>query len=237
MKFVSIPPATALLAALVTSAASFARESHVWTNHSGRTIRAEFVGLDDTFLSLRKDGVVHRIPLASLAPSSARLAAGIDFRAGGSALGKSVVAFCRSNLSRKVGDGQCASLAVRALKASGAAGMGRDHPGPGDYVWGKHSATVRATRKGVEGIPSISGVNPGDIVQFRDARFEGKSGNGGTYRMSAAHHTAVVECADAATGEMAVFHQNWGRKVVRRDTLRLADLKTGWLRIYRPVRR
>jgi hypothetical protein len=237
MKSIRSSIVSVLLATCVAAAPSAAGESYVWTNHAGRSIRAEFVSVDDAFLVIRMNGAIQRTPLAGLSPESVRLAAEIDRRAGGNALGKSVVAFCRSNLWQKVGDGQCASLAVEALKVAGAAGMGRDHPGRGDYVWGKHVATIEATRRGVDGMPSLAEVKPGDIIQFRGVRLAGRSANGGTYRMNADHHTAVVEHADAATGEIAVLHQNWGRKVVRRDTLRLADLKSGWLRIYRTVSR
>ena len=205
-----------------------------WTDITGRTIRAEYVDLDDSFLIIRKQGTLHEVPLDRLAPSSVRLAEGLDARRGGSPLGKSIVRFCRARLREKVGDGQCASLADRALRAAGAAGRGPDSPGPGDYVWGGHIATLRAVRGGVSGIPSLSAVRPGDIIQFRGARFEGRRAGGGTYWMIAAHHTAIVARADDGAGEISIFHHNWGRMVVRRDVLVPAVLKAGWLMIYRP---
>ncbi|MCB1130329.1 MAG: hypothetical protein KDN05_04315 [Verrucomicrobiae bacterium] len=206
----------------------------LWTDAAGRTIEAEYVDMDDSSLFIRKQGMLHEVPVERLAPASVRQAEDFDARRGGTPLGKSIVRFCRARLWKKVGDGQCASLASHALRAAGAAGRGPDFPGPGDYVWGGHVGTVRAGRSGVSGIPGLSAVRPGDIIQFRGARFEGRRAGGGTYWMNADHHTAIVARADVGAGEISIFHQNWGRMVVRRDVLVLADLKTGWLRIYRP---
>jgi hypothetical protein len=77
----------------------------------------------------------------------------------------------------------------------------------------------------------------GSIIQMRNVSLAGRSPTGGTYWMRAEHHTAVVESADSTQGMITVLHQNWGRKIVRRDTFILGDLKSGWMRIYRPVAR
>jgi hypothetical protein len=147
-------------------------------------------------------------------------------------LGEKVLAFCEQRIGRKVGDGECATLAAEALAAAGAMRMGRDFPNPGDYVWGRQVALLEAGRKGVTG--SLDKVKPGDIIQFRDARFEGVNRNGGgTYWMTATHHTAVVVTVGKQT--LIVCHQNWGKKIVKKDTLYPADLRKGWLRFYRPV--
>src|SRR6187431_854197 len=67
-------------------------------------------------------------------------------------LGREVLAFCSRHLGLKVGDGQCATLAVQALASTGARGMGRDFPNRGDYVWGRPVALIEAGRKGVKGL-------------------------------------------------------------------------------------
>jgi hypothetical protein len=126
-------------------------------------------------------------------------------------------------------------LATHALAAAGAAGISHDFPAPGDYVWGTLVTVVSAEAAGVKGIPTLAGVRGGDIIQMRNFLLKGGTPAGGTYRMVANHHTAVVEAADPARGTLTVLHQNWGGGPVRRDILNLGDLKGGWLRIYRPV--
>ncbi len=150
-----------------------------------------------------------------------------------------VLAFCRENYGKKVGDGQCTSLVVQALKSAGQAGISKDAPGAGDYVWGQLVAFVAGQRKGAKGVESLVQVRAGDVVQFRDARLEGAShdGGGGHYSVTAPHHSAVVADVDFGKGLLVVFEQNATRtKEVVRSTLYLSDLTKGWLKIYRPQR-
>jgi hypothetical protein len=149
-------------------------------------------------------------------------------------LGWKVMEFCRRNLGEKVGNGQCAVLAVEALKSAGAARMGRDFPKRGDYVWGEQVALLEYGRREIAGLESLAKVRPGDIIQFRNVRLEGH-GPAGRYGMTADHHTAVVATVDSASGVLTCYHQNWGRKIVRQDRMQLKDLQSGWMRIYRPV--
>ena len=52
----------------------------------------------------------------------------------------------------------------------------------------------------------------------------------------ATHHAAVVFKVDAKNHELKIFEQNCnGRKTVGEATVRLDDLKAGWLRIYQPI--
>ena len=151
-------------------------------------------------------------------------------------LGLEVVAFCQQNLGIKVGNGQCATLAVEALKAAGAARMGRDFPKRGDYVWGEQVALIEHGRGEIAGLESLAKVKPGDIIQFRDVRISGRgSCGGGSYGMTADHHTAVVASVDPAGATLTFYHQNWGRMIVKQDRVQLKDLQSGWMRIYRPV--
>lgn len=153
-------------------------------------------------------------------------------------LGDRVLAFCMRNLGVKVGNGQCATLASQALQSAGAIRTARDFPNAGDYVWGRQVALIEAGRKRVAGLESLALVMPGDIIQFRNARLQGAGAGGfGTYWMTADHHTAVVGAVDAGNAVVTVYHQNWGRKIVRLDRMLMADLKKGWLRFYRPQKR
>jgi hypothetical protein len=155
-------------------------------------------------------------------------------------LNAKVVRYCQAHLGRKVGSGQCSALAYEALRAAGAKELNdfNDHPGPGDYVWGKHVCTV-ATRggKGVRETVGGDRIRPGDVVQFRDASFQGRL-KGKPYSWGYGHHTAVVSRMNHRTGVMEILQQNVnGQQVVQRGTLRLQDLRSGWLRVYRPERK
>lgn len=152
--------------------------------------------------------------------------------------GPSVLAFCRENLGKKIGTGQCASLASAALRDSGAATRnGPDWPAAGDYVWGDPVAMVRVSFTGLKGTKDLVHVQAGDIVQFHDTRFSGYNhADGGVYLMKAEHHTAVIESVNPAARTITVLHQNWnGNMIVRRQTLYLRGMTRGWLRFYHPV--
>lgn len=152
--------------------------------------------------------------------------------------GPSVLAFCRENIGKKIGTGQCASLASTALRNSGAATRnGPDWPAAGDYVWGDPVAQVKASFTGLKGTKDLAHVEAGDIVQFHDTRFSGYNhADGGVYSMEADHHTAVVESVNPTGKTITVLHQNWnGKMIVRRQTLYLRGMTRGWLRFYHPV--
>jgi hypothetical protein len=76
-------------------------------------------------------------------------------------------------------------------------------------------------------------VKPGDVIQLRDARFEGKN-----YFMTYPHHSAIVLYVKEGGKVLTVFEQNVnGKKIVTEKTYRLNDLKTGWVRVYRPAQK
>jgi hypothetical protein len=157
---------------------------------------------------------------------------------GSFAFGPSILAFCRDNVGKKIGIGQCASLAEEALKDAGAAPRAAtDWPEEGDYVWGDPVAFIEAGFTGPKGVQDLQKVEPGDIVQFHHVRFSGfYHGQEGVYHYEARHHTAVVESVDPAHRTITVLHQNWnGQQLVRRQTLSLRGLGSGWLRIYHPM--
>lgn len=119
-------------------------------------------------------------------------------------------------------------MAHRALKAAGAAPWRKpDSPGKGDYVWGELVLTVEGGEDAPTLVGSYDDIRPGDVAQFRDAKFP---------RSSYSHHTAVVESFGG--GLLRVLQQNVrGDKAVRRGSMRLDRLRKGWVRVYRPVAR
>jgi hypothetical protein len=144
-----------------------------------------------------------------------------------------VVAFARANVGKPVGDGVCITLAVMALKQAGARAFPLDRA-DGDYVWG-------------DPIGRHQDALPGDILQFRDAVFDGRR----TVRRRTTwwheeypHHTAIVSAVSEGGNVLTVLHQNVGgkekaeadKKVVQESSLRMDSLqKGGWVRVYRPV--
>jgi hypothetical protein len=155
-------------------------------------------------------------------------------------LNRKVVQFCEAHVGKQVGGGECSSLAYAALRAAGAKELNDfpSYPGEGDYVWGKLVYTVAARNgKAVEQAVGRFKIRPGDVLQFRDATFEGQE-NGRHYTWQYDHHTAVVLKMNHRTGTMLILEQNVnGKRFVQRGTLILTDLRSGWLRVYRPVRK
>jgi len=137
-----------------------------------------------------------------------------------------VLAFAKANLGRKVGNGECAGLAVHALKAAGAKPRAaHGFPTPRDYVWGKLVLLVEATPQGPRMTGALNDVRPGDIAQFSNARLA---------RAHFAHHTAVV--ADLSAGHLGLLEQKvGGRRFVVEGAVRLDKLSAGWIRFYRPI--
>jgi hypothetical protein len=148
-------------------------------------------------------------------------------------LNQKVIDFVRSKTGQKVSNGECTNLAVEALRGAGARLYGFD-PG-GDFVWGRP-------------VDSFRDALPGDILQFRDAVFQGKKWvtrrRWVSWHYEYPHHTAVVAEVRDAGREVTVLHQNVGpqgatdaaKKVVREDTIRTDSLqKGGRVWIYRPV--
>jgi hypothetical protein len=156
--------------------------------------------------------------------------------AGQQSLGEKVIAFCQEHKGQQVGDGECATLANQALRFASAKGRGNDYPNKGDYTWGTRIFSIEAEESAA---PKIEGksfdIKPGDIVQLRDVKFKGRR-PGGTYSMTFSHHTAIVAGVEDGGQVVHIFHQNFGgKKIVMTATYKLADLKEGWLRFYRPV--
>lgn len=121
-----------------------------------------------------------------------------------------IIAFSLQNMDKQVDRGECWDLAAGALKHAGA-----KWKAPFDF-----GEKIDRKKKPLK---------PADILQFTNAKFQGK-----TYSSFFPQHTAIVYKVDKST--VTVFHQNYNdkRKV---DTLaiNLADLKSGRVDAYRPV--
>ncbi len=143
-------------------------------------------------------------------------------------LGAGVVRFCRAHLGQKVDTGQCSELAWDALKAAGAEPrLYPDYPNQGDYVWGKQVYFARGSRGGAQGSGRLRQVRPGDVIQFHRTTGPG---------WDCPHHTAVVASVNYRTKALWIYEQNvGGKKFVVEDEANFSNLKSGWIRVYRPV--
>ena len=154
-------------------------------------------------------------------------------------LGAKVAKFAKDNLGKKVDDGECASLVVKALESAGAKTT-LDYGVTGaddDYKWG-------------EAVEKYKDVRPGDVIQFRDVKIVVKKvvevpGGGtqiSTQTQVMSRHTAVVS-KNSGDGKFSVLEQNTGpqgadekaRKVVQENVIDLGAKTEGKVWIYRPV--
>jgi len=153
-------------------------------------------------------------------PGSVGLDAGSGGTQGSSAgLGDKVVAQAKRRAGQRVGDGECFALADQSLKAAGAQSaedFGTITP-DADYAWGTQT--------------TVADVRPGDIIQFRDYRYDRKitvttdSETRWTDDFQERpHHTAVVESV-GSDGAITVLEQNAPlRSAVHRTTLFFKDI-------------
>ena len=156
------------------------------------------------------------------------VAAGPETRPAGP--GDKVVAFARAHRGKQVGNGECSTLLESALESADALHRLADNPGEGDYVWGDLIFTAES---GKANVGKVTDIRPGDLVQFRDTKFVQRDGRT-TMTYTMAHHSAVVDHLVAKTGTIVILHQNYNNsKDVTELSLRIGDLKAGWIRIYR----
>jgi hypothetical protein len=122
-------------------------------------------------------------------------------KTGPASLGEKVVAYARHRLGDVVGNGECFTLADRALQHAGAK-RAEDCMPPGavteeaDYVWGEEVL--------------LDEVQPGDIIQTRDyvslVRIETPD-SWHEDEQQRGHHTAIVESV-GDHGSLTVLEQN-----------------------------
>ena len=146
-------------------------------------------------------------------------------------LGDDIVAYARSKVGQKVGNGECTSLAVDALRQCHAR-----RPDPVLGIWGDE-------------VKSLRDLQPGDILQFEDAIFvkQHVRGDGAllTLTSSYPHHTAIVARVRKRRPKpvLVILHQNARPagdedrefKVVREWTLEMATQRGGSVKAYRPA--
>ena len=219
-----IPVLLALM--LLPPAICMAVEARVFTDTTGRTITAEILMVEDGKITVKRmDGKTFSIPFEKLSDEdkeysldwkkrhaaeqeeyaakaeAARLVAEARLK---------VVSFCKANMGKQVGNGECWTLADEAFKACG---LGR--PGGQSRVWGR---LVEFDKEPIE---------PGDIVEFLAAEISG-------YGTTGPNHTAVV-VKGGRRGQCTVAEQNWGGvKKVRETNLNLKELVSGEVMVYRP---
>lgn len=149
-----------------------------------------------------------------------------------------IVEFCKENLNKKVGDGDCYDLAKFALAAAGAKPefKYKNYPNKGDYVWGEQVVLLEIEGGKQKLTGKLKDIQAGDVIQFRDTKFSGPKANGkGTYTLSFSHHTAVVGEVEKGGQVLKIYHQNMGgKKETLPGSLTPAHLTEGWIRVYRP---
>jgi hypothetical protein len=148
-------------------------------------------------------------------------------------LNRQIVQFCTDNLGKKVGDGECASLAFAAYAKVGAKPPA-DFPAPkppmmkDDFVWGRL-------------LEPKDEILPGDVIQLRDVEIK-IVGRNFMYSYSYPHHTAIVAEVKGKQ-KFIVFQQNVGspdkteeqRRIVQKDSLDLSAKVKGTAWFYRPL--
>jgi hypothetical protein len=159
--------------------------------------------------------------------------------------------FCRGKIGEKLGRGQCADLVQEGIRTIGAQSNFPNFPRRGDYVWGVLVCVLEVKNEKLSTTPGKlspkeAKPKPGDILQYRDVLVRSetveKAEDGGTitrtYTTEATHHTSVLESISKEGKTYTILEQNSGdRLYVVRETLHLPDIKTGWIRLYRPVAR
>jgi len=177
--------------------------------------------------------------LLNAAPVALTLLLAAAASAGTNFLGERIVVFCKLNKDKKVGDGDCYDLAQHALAAAGARPefKNRNYPNKGDYVWGIPVLFFEVNDSGLKRAGRVKDVQPGDVIQFRDTKFEGKkSSGGGSYTLKFSHHTAIASAVENDGKEIRIYHQNFGgKKFVLEGSITPEHLQSGWIRIYRPT--
>jgi hypothetical protein len=146
-----------------------------------------------------------------------------------SSIGDQVAAYAAAHLGERIGGGECAHLAVEALRTSGARFAWLTGP-TANYAWGQLLTRVTGTTHGAVFSKPAVVCRPGDIIQFVSTRFSDG--------MWANHHTAIVAAVDGAGRPTAVYQQNFnGVRVITEESLDLSRLTSGFVKIYRALPR
>ena len=155
----------------------------------------------------------------------------------GQTLNSKVATFLAGKVGVRVGGGECAHAASEALRAAGAeftnTDLGPDSPTAGDYVWGTLVKSISIVNGRWTDSKPTTKLLPGDIIQYRNAKFVYP-----TSTSSSTQHTSIVAAVNTAGSATFVYEQNFNRiRLVRRNSIDLTKLVSGYLRIYRPKAR
>jgi hypothetical protein len=125
-------------------------------------------------------------------------------------LNAAILDFSLKNMGKQVSNGECAMLAMEAIKVADAKPM---RPSGKTYIWGRP-------------LDKTETVLPGDIVQLEECKFK----NG-----SAPHHTQIIRKV-LGPGRYEILEQNVnGRRTVGVAVLDLNLLTQGEVVFYRPL--
>ena len=155
----------------------------------------------------------------------------------GQTLNSKVATFLAGKVGTRVGGGECAHAASEALRVAGAeftnADLGPDSPAAGDYVWGTLVKSISIVNGKWTDSQPASKLLAGDIIQYRNTKFVYP-----TSTSTATQHTSIVATVNTAGSATFVYEQNFnGIRSVRKNSIDLTKLASGYLRIYRPKAR
>jgi hypothetical protein len=155
----------------------------------------------------------------------------------GQTLNSKVATFLAGKVGVRVGGGECAHAASEALRAAGAeftnTDLGPDSPAAGDYVWGTLLKSISIVNGRWTDSKPTNKLLPGDIIQYRNAKFVYPTATSTTTQ-----HTSIVATVNTAGSATFVYEQNFNRtRSVRRNSIDLTKLVSGYLRVYRPKAR
>jgi hypothetical protein len=207
------------LAVFGSLAPGAAAEMREFTDAVGRKLKAEIIETGEGWIRVRRvDG--HKFLLTFdklsvedktwLEERAKKLAADAAAKKHAAELQAKIVAWCKSQVGKQVGNGECWTLANEAFNECGG-----QRPGEDLRVWGRKLDFPKETPQ------------PGDIVEYRSATFANGSRTG-------PEHTAVVT-GKTKKGLLVIAEQNWGGvKKVRETEFDPAGLQSGEMMFYRP---
>ncbi len=149
--------------------------------------------------------------------------------------GERLAAWCERQMGKKVGNGECWTLANDGLKAVAEECKARgEEPCMASQSLAHGAQVYSFVSPNPPSHPSVldAGVRRGDLIQFWTARFENEHG---WKTAGMPDHTSVVVNV-RSDGVMEVLEQNVGGvKIVKKGEYDLGTLTEGEVRVFRPV--
>ena len=206
---------------LVVSLVLSHAEVHEFTDDQGRKLKAEVLETGPGWIKVRRpDGHKFTLTLDKLSAADRtwveeqRKKREAEAAAAKRAIEvpAKIVAYCKGQVGKQVGNGECWTLADECFKS-----CGLKRPGSDMRAWGRKLDLSKEKPQ------------PGDIAEYRSAKFSNGS-------MSGPEHTAVVTGLAKKKGVLIIAEQNWGGvKKVHETELDPAGLVSGELMFYRPL--